>query len=125
MIGFKHVKFSRGTAKKNPDMIIREYERLITNLKSNCTLLYNKDIKITLNLDWINSIIQRIKYRIPIDDFDKTHLYKDATVNMTYEELKSIITEIETHKFKEINTLNLIRQIEEEAHKFRMWVNRH
>jgi len=32
MRGYKYIKFSKSTAKKNPDMIIREYNRLI-NIK--------------------------------------------------------------------------------------------
>ena len=47
---FKFVKFSDGTAKENPDMIIREYRRLISEINNKIGDLYSEDYKLKIEL---------------------------------------------------------------------------
>ena len=45
---FKFVDFSHGTAKKNPDMVIREYCRLIDHLDSEIQPLKEEDYRLNV-----------------------------------------------------------------------------
>ena len=104
---FKYVKFSRGTAKKNPDMVIREYHRLIDDLSSEIQVLKIRDYR-------LNIAVQDYRVKDAFND----HIYKD-TISVSALEVIKFYEEIQKEKSVELKKLALQEDIETELSIFK------
>ena len=96
---FKFVDFSHGTAKKNPDMVIREYHRLIGHL---------------------NSEIQALKeevYKLKVSKVFNVHRYL-VTVDVSALDIIKFYEEIQIEKASQLRKLALKKEIEAELNIF-------
>ena len=80
---FKFVSFSHGTAKKNPDMVIREYHRLIDDLNSETSSFEGRDYR-------LNIAVQDYRVKDAFND----HIYKD-TISVSALEVIKFYEEIQ------------------------------
>ena len=104
---FKSVKFSWKTAKINPNLIIREYERKIKSLSDSVQRLREEKYVIYLSLKDANITTENIdvyldndrKFQFEINKFDVFHLYEkiksaDSYENKLIKELVDLYNEL-------------------------------
>lgn len=104
---FKFVDFSHGTAKKNPDMVIREYHRLIDHLDSEIQVLRIRDYR-------LNIAVQDYRVKDPFNDC----IYKD-TISVSALEVIKFYEEIQREKASQLRKLALQKEIETELSIFK------
>ena len=104
---FKFVDFSHGTAKKNPDMVIREYHRLIDDLNSEIRVLRGRDYR-------LNIAVQDYRVKDAFNDC----VYKD-TISVSALEIIKFYEEIQREKAIELKKLALQEDIETELSIFK------
>ena len=104
---FKFVSFSHGTAKKNPDMVIREYQKLISDLDSEIQVLRIRDYR-------LNIAVQDYRVKDAFND----HIYKD-TISVSALEVIKFYEEIQKEKSIELRNLALQKEMETELSIFK------
>lgn len=104
---FKFVDFSHGTAKKNPDMVIREYRRLINDLGSEIRVLGKEDYRLN----------------IAVQDYRAKNAYNDCiyknTISVSALEVIEFYEEIQREKAIELKKAALQEDIEIELSVFK------
>jgi hypothetical protein len=109
MNGYMFVEFSKATAKSNPQMIVREYDRIIKDLKDKTEGFRSSYYEIILT----KSELRRWDHNWV--DHDEEFKFK-----VSYNKLKTIIDEIHVKKSKVIKELEVLRLIEDELSKFKI-----
>ena len=104
---FKFVDFSHGTAKKNPDMVIREYRSLINALSSEIRVLRERDYR-------LNIAVQDYRVKDAFND----HIYKD-TISVSALEVIKFYEEIQRERATELKKAALQEDIEIELSVFK------
>ena len=104
---FKFVDFSHGTAKKNPDMVIREYRSLIHALSSEIQVLRGRDYR-------LNIAVQDYRVKDAFND----HIYRD-TISVSALEIIKFYEEIQRERAIELKKLALQEDIETELNIFK------
>jgi len=120
MRGFKYVEFSRSTAKSNPWMIIREYERLITETKVDCKDLTDKTWKIKIKpsestfnslYDWAKASISKHHIKDMVSELD---------IDVNYDQLTHLVKLIKNARYSSVYAYEKIQSVEEELGKFKI-----
>lgn len=104
---FKFVDFSHGTAKKNPDMIIREYRSLINALSSEIRVLRERDYR-------LNIAVQDYRVKDALND----HIYRN-TISVSALEVIKFYEEIQRERAIELKKAALQEDIETELNIFK------
>ena len=117
MRGYKYVKFSRGTAKISPNMILREYDRVVEKSKDKYEYL-GKHVN-AFNIKIFDSVFNQINTLIAVGMPIPQDIGRDLRVHLSYEEVKEAYFKLERQhagliKAKEIHDL-----IKKERGKFR------
>ena len=104
---FKFVDFSHGTAKKNPDMVIREYRRLINDLDSEIQPLREGDYRLDVFMP---------DYRVRESLSGHRSL---VPINVSALDIIKFYEEIQTEKASQLRKLALQKEIEIEFDIFK------
>ena len=82
MVGYEYVKFSKSTAKENPEMIIDAYYKKICELRTKIKPLHAKNytINISINNSEIDSIISMKKYPGSYDHIVELKVNSDEVI---------------------------------------------
>lgn len=108
---FKYVKFSKGTAKDNPEMIVREYERIIRELNDKVHPLNVRKHNITITL-----AKSRVGNNHPTMPYWE---YKSEVPLSSLEIIECYNKIIETEK-AELHLLDCLKKVENELEKFKL-----
>lgn len=103
---FKYVKFSKGTAKDNPDMIINEYNRIIQENYAQIKSLWEE--KHTVHLDIRKSRVEDIM----------SNSYK-TTVALSSVEIVKCYEKIQKENKRELALLELLDNMKDELEMFK------
>lgn len=108
MRGYKYVSFSKGTAKINTDMIVREYQRIIEEYEQDLIKFNKKKYTIkTKRLPFNGSIVEKLD--------DERY---EVTWKLDYKQLKSIVKEIEEKESESVEKFKELELIKEEYSRF-------
>ena len=119
MRGYKYVKFSKGTAKGNPEMIDREYTRLINEASDASAILALHQNKMLIPLN--NDVLTQIVSLYNNNQLRDVELRKnEAYVNLNFNELKIMFDEAKKKVEVAIKTKALKDKIVIERQKFRL-----
>jgi len=114
---FKHVKFSRSTAKNNPSMIIREYKRIIDELGDSISKIY-VDRK-SINIEITDRGISRdIAYEILRHPSPWEH--KLFSIKLNYIQIEHLYNLMTGMYKKELELRDTLNDIKEELDRFRI-----
>ena len=112
---FKHVKFSRRTAKDNPEMIVREYERLISQANNDIKSFLDKEKnKVTVRVDK-NKIIHQVNES---NDYYHGNLL-EFKLEFDYKELIDIVKKMESNNEAEIERMDYKEELVREFREFK------
>ena len=117
MIGYKYVKFSRGTAKDNPDMVLREYRRLLDISKKEWKWLEEHTNKIPIPLD--DSILKQIATLYTSDMPRDRRLEREAFVHFNFNQIENTYLTLKAVHESEIEAKRHYKSLEKERVKFR------
>lgn len=103
---FKYVKFSKGTARNNPDMIIREYYRLINEIHSQLSKFLNQERTVTV--------------KMPISRFvDYSRSVYESHVKLDAKEIIEYYEKIQKENKRELALLELLDNMKDELEMFK------
>lgn len=105
-MGFKYVNFSRRTARNNPNMIIREYHKVINDEQSKLDKFLDKKYEVSLN--------SQDPYKIT----SEMSRYGKVKVNVDFEEIEEFYNKIVSRNQYEFKLLKHIREIKDELGRF-------
>jgi hypothetical protein len=122
MKNFKYVKFSRRTAKLNSGMVIREYNRIITNQKNLVKEWTKLQYAVEVNIhDFDSNTIYKISNEI--EKHGKHNTYSTSSVlcklSFDYEKLKQIIKTIESKSKVMLHHIEILNEMKEELSRFK------
>lgn len=104
---FKFVDFSHGTAKKNPDMVIREYRRLINHLDSEIQPLKEEDYR-------LNVFMPDYRVREALSGYRSL-----VAINVSALDIIKFYEEIQREKASQLRKLAFKKEIEAELSIFK------
>lgn len=122
MRGFKHIKFSRGTARQNPEMIEDAYEKLINNITQKIVRLYINKEKITVELS--QSVFQYLTARQMDSRSYKSDLINPLEVKVSPAEILNLYPQVIKQHENEIRDKEILRDVQEEYARFIKKFNR-
>ena len=112
---FKYVKFSRGTAKKNPDMIINEYKRIIEDLNSRSKGLWEYNTKVTIEIP----VHRNPLYAYPYE-------FENSSISLSAMEIIKAHKRIISRDKEQLAILERLKKVEDELEmfkrKYRKWL---
>lgn len=116
MKSYKYVKFSKRTAKDNPQMIYREYSRLLNDCNSKINKYNSWERKVNIEIHKLDLN----KIQLLSETKSHNHYIKYGKVSFNLAELRKIFNDLE-EKEKQLNTLQKEKyNLEKEMNKFRI-----
>jgi len=118
MKNFKYVNFSRSTARKNPKMVIREYEKLIAEseyeLSKKTTYV---GVKVKLCSKLISFVETNKRYTHPNDEYYEQFIFYEHKI--TFEDFLELYHDsIKNHR-DIMHNIEHIKSVKEEFYKFK------
>lgn len=115
MRGYKYVKFSRGTAKQNPEMIIDAYIKKINNIEDYLKKFKTKKFKVRLrNYETVlNTLITKSKIL-----YNSGQPFEEE-LELNSEDIIKYYKQLEKQNHMELLTLDLLNKVREELSKFK------
>lgn len=115
MWGYKYVKFSRGTAKQNPEMIIDAYIKKINNIEDYLKKFKTKKFKVRLrNYETVlNTLITKSKIL-----YNSGQPFEEE-LELNSEDIIKYYKQLEKQNHMELLTLDLLNKVREELSKFK------
>ena len=115
MRGYKHIKFSRHTAKINPEMIIDAYNKLINSIEQDITNLHIKQDKIEISV--ITEFLYRSARLSAVELIEQYN--KDISITLNPNEVIDLYNKVQDKYRKELVLQKLAETVREELSNFK------